>query len=427
MINTIRKYISQSLAPLPQMKVFIKRYYMVGSYCLARSNFFLKRVEPNLLKAYSITDKKYHCFFGYYDKTPWDSSNRYFLYLKVSFANRMPAPGEKAKICMLDLRTGTHKILAETLAWCWQQGCMLQWLGRKFDRFIIYNDFKGGKYVSVIYDILNDRKKIFPKPVYAVSKDGKQALTLNFSRLGYIRPGYGYVAVPFSDRNSLHPSSDGIWHLDLKRGRSTLLLSLEKLVHFQWKKEFEKAFHWVNHVEFNPSGNRFVFLHRWRFRQMSYTRMLTANSDGTDLYCLSDHGMVSHFTWKDDTHLLAWARQPIGDHYFIFEDKTKFKSIIGKNILDEDGHPSFSPDGRWILSDTYPNRERRRTLILFDTKTSQRFDIGRYFAPFRFEGPIRCDLHPRWSRDGTALCFDSIHEGKRQVYVVNDLSVVMDS
>lgn len=28
---------------------------------------------------------------------------------------------------------------------------------------------------------------------------------------------------------------------------------------------------------------------------------------------------------------------------------------------------------------------------------------------------IRCDLHPRFSRDGTALSFDSIHQGHRHV------------
>lgn len=419
MLNMVKRYISQTVTLFPKTKAFIKRCYQVGSYYLAKTKCLFKPVDPNLLQAYRITDKKSHCFFGYYDKCPWDSSGRYLLYLKVLFANRMPMSGEKATICMIDLHTGIHKDLAETRSWCWQQGCMLQWLGSDSDRLIIYNDFQDGQYVSVIYDIFKGIQNVFSKPVYAVSKDSKQALTLNFSRLHYIRPGYGYVAIPFLDKKSLYPSNDGVWHIDLETGKDTLLFSLDQLVHFQWKEEFEKAFHWVNHLEFSPIGNRFVFLHRWQFKYRTFTRMLTANPDGTDLYCISDHKMVSHFTWKNDTHLLAWASQPVGDHYFLFEDNKGCQGIIGKDILDEDGHPSFSPDGRWILADSYPDRKRQRTLILFDTKTYKRLDIGRYLVPFKYEGPIRCDLHPRWSRDGSSICFDSVHEGGRAIYCVD--------
>lgn len=51
--------------------------------------------------------------------------------------------------------------------------------------------------------------------------------------------------------------------------------------------------------------------------------------------------------------------------------------------------------------------------------------LGRYHAPQPFRGEIRCDLHPRWSRDERMVSFDSIHEGSRQVYVM-DVSDVVD-
>ena len=37
---------------------------------------------------------------------------------------------------------------------------------------------------------------------------------------------------------------------------------------------------------------------------------------------------------------------------------------------------------------------------------------------------MRSDLHPRWNRDGTQICFDSVHEGTRQVYVLNVKEIV---
>ena len=51
-------------------------------------------------------------------------------------------------------------------------------------------------------------------------------------------------------------------------------------------------------------------------------------------------------------------------------------------------------------------------------------DIGRFFAPRELDGEIRCDLHPRWSRDGTQVCLDSVHEGTRQMYVVEVRDIV---
>lgn len=36
--------------------------------------------------------------------------------------------------------------------------------------------------------------------------------------------------------------------------------------------------------------------------------------------------------------------------------------------------------------------------------------------PFNLQ--IRCDLHPRWALDGKTITFDSVHEGSRQIYLV---------
>jgi len=44
--------------------------------------------------------------------------------------------------------------------------------------------------------------------------------------------------------------------------------------------------------------------------------------------------------------------------------------------------------------------------------------VARVFAPFKYDNDTRCDLHPRWSRDGKMVCFDSIFEGKRGLYAV---------
>jgi len=401
---------------------------------MAKKSLLNQREEPNILQARAVFDENYHYFFGYYDNCPWESSQRYFLYLRVSFANRWPKLGEAAEICLVDLKSNERRVIAKTKAWCWQQGCRLQWLGGEPEQLIIFNDFQAGKYLSVIIDRYGTIKKVLPQPIYAVTKNGSRAVSLNFGRLHYGSPGYGYIAKPYIDIDNLHPEDDGLWHMDIETGKYKLIISLDQIVKQFKRKGFENNFHYFNHLEFNPSGTRFVFLHRWfkwgrgNSKGQEFTRMFTAKPDGSDLYLLADHGMVSHFTWKDDTHLLAWAYHPLaGCSYYLFEDQTEKIEVIGHGILTEDGHPSYSPDGRWILTDTYPDALRRKTLILFDNINSKRIDLGRYFTPFAFDGPFRCDLHPRWSHDGRSICFDSVHERKRRVYVVNVSSIVMPS
>jgi Tol biopolymer transport system component len=77
-----------------------------------------------------------------------------------------------------------------------------------------------------------------------------------------------------------------------------------------------------------------------------------------------------------------------------------------------------------ILTDTYPDSEGFKTLILWNVQSRQRIDIGRFYGPMRPMSIFVCDLHPRWSRDGQQVCIDSIHEGSRQMYVLDVSGIV---
>ena len=82
-----------------------------------------------------------------------------------------------------------------------------------------------------------------------------------------------------------------------------------------------------------------------------------------------------------------------------------------------DGHPSYSPDGKLVVTDNYPDRTRIASVRIM--RDNQIEVVARVFAPFRYDNDTRCDLHPRWSRDGTKICFDAAFEGHRGLYVVD--------
>lgn len=369
-----------------------------------------------------VTEGPRHHFFGYYDKCPWDVTGRYLLGLEIDLRDRPPGSDDAATVGMVDLAGGNRWIpLAETEAWNWQQGAMLQWVPSDTDALIIYNARSNASLVSVVRDVHDGSARTLPRPIYALSRDGRSALSLSFPRIHHCRPGYGYAGVPDPWRENPAPEEDGIWRMDLATGECWLIVPLARVATIDRRPSMDGARHWHNHIQFNTDDSRFLFLHRWRRDGMMWsTRMFTARPDGSDLYCVADHEMVSHFDWRDETHILAWARQhEEGDLYYLFTDKAREKEVVGRGVLTVDGHCSYSPDRRWILTDSYPDAESKRALILFRPADGRCIVLGRFYSPPELADEIRCDLHPRWSRDGSQVCIDSAHEGDRQLYVMD--------
>ena len=373
--------------------------------------------------ARAVTKGPKHHFFGYYDKCPWDSTGRYLLCMETDFIDRQPKAGEELTVGMVDLKDGDKYVpLDTTAAWSWQQGTMLQWLGSAPDKEVIYNAVAEKQSVAVIRDVHTGKTRTLPRPVYAMSPDGKKAVTLDFARLHRLRPGYGYATVPETHADELAPDKLGIWLMDAATGKNELVVSLKQLAGNKPDARFDGAEHWVNHLQFNPSATRFVFLHRWKKPgdRSWQTRLYTAKPDGTDLRLHLDDGMTSHFDWRDDDTLLAWARtKKDGDMFYLIPVADEPPKVVFGDVCDRDGHCSYSPDRKWVLNDTYPDKDSNRQLMLLKVANGRRYDLNKFRSPAALAGPFRCDLHPRWNRDGTQVCIDSAHEPTRQVYVLD--------
>jgi len=368
-------------------------------------------------------------WFAYYDKIQFDETNHYVLAMEVDFQDRTPTPDDVIKLGMVDIEGSDQWIpFAESRAWSWQQGCMLQWLpGSK--KQVIYNDRDGDHYISVIQDVFTGEKRVLPKAIYAVSPTGKLAVGTNFARIDDTRPGYGYKGVVDPGADDLHPDNDGLYVLNLETGESKLLFSYDQIAAIPQDMETPGK-HWFNHLLFNTDGTRFIFLHRAYKKGIKEggwaTRMFTAAPDGAGLYCVADHGMVSHFIWKNPKQILAWSTEPQpGNRFHLYDDQTDKVEVIGDGILTHDGHCTYSPGGQWILTDGYPSKERMQPLMLFRPADSKLVVIGAFYLPPEHKGEFRCDLHPRWSRNGKYITIDSMHEGDvRQVYLLDVSEIV---
>ena len=360
-------------------------------------------------------DDGYEYLFGYYDKCPWSDDGRYLLALKVKNAYAVADSTVPAEIVRIDLESeNACETLAKTNCWNVQQGCMAQWMD---DDTILYNDFRNGDYCAVFLNLVSGEERIVNRPIYSVSPDRKTALSLDFARLHRLRPGYGYANTPDATKGQLCPDTPCIWKIDLVSGEIVPLLTYRDFYSFETRPEMEGAEHKVNHLMISPDGKRFMVLHRWFKKKVKYTRLITCDMDGTGMYNLSDDDFVSHCCWKNNSQILSYLNKKDGGKgYYLMTDRTK-EYIRCWTQLTMDGHPTYSYNGRNVVTDTYPDRRRVQSLYLMNGNRVKR--VARVFAPFKYGGNTRCDLHPRWNKDGSQICFDTAFNGKRCVCIVN--------
>ena len=364
-----------------------------------------------------------HLFASYYGINSWSADQRYVTVLQTPIKYRLPDENDPAMLGLVDMETNEFIPLAETRAWNFQQGCMAHWLGTYPNSRIIYNDMVDGKYVSIIMDVHTKEKiKTIPYPVCAVSPNGKEAVSINFSRLRTTREAYGYGGDGQDARLSdQFPEDDGLFLVDLETGKAKLLVSIHDIKE-QVPEVPEEGIEYFNHILFSREGGKIFWLAR-AIPQRN-TSSFTVNRDGTNIQrCFPDGWGGSHFDWLSEDELMITGPYMGKDNaHILFTIGQDNYQRLGNGLLDYDGHGTFSPDGRWMVTDTYPNRGlKEQKLYLMDMKTEAVLPMGRYLHPpeFRDNGKdAACDLHPRWSPEGDMIGFNSVTTGSRQVYVI---------
>ena len=365
-------------------------------------------------------------FFGFHDRSPWCDDDSLLLANRFSIPNRQITKSDTLEVGIFKGENyNTFVPLAVTKSFNWQQGCFSQWIGKKKE--FIYNSFDAGRNISIVMDADGKEIRRFDLPAAAVSPDGKYMLSYNFNRLAIYAPGYGYENGTDEDAGIKIPTRHGLSLVNIETGEKKELFTVADIAAFQPDRAMNDAFHFFTHCLFSPSGKRFVFYHR-SIRDMNFvhTRMISCDLDGGNKFIFSADGWVSHIGWKDDKRILAYCRtKKFGDAYTLFEDQSDNYEPVGKNVFTSDGHPSFSPaDNSIFITDTYPDRYRLSSLMLYDCKTGTRTDLAKLKQPLQFRNELRCDLHPRWNRAGTMVCFDSAHSGMRSLCTIDILNKI---
>lgn len=377
---------------------------------------------PEFSEAIQLLDNgKEHLYASYYGINSFSANQKYVTVLETDVKYRLPTENDPATLGLVDLESQEFIPLTTTRAWNFQQGCMAHWLATSPDSLIIYNDLRKGKFVSIIMNVhTKEEVKIIPYPVSAVSPNGKEAVNINFARLRETRTDYGYGGEGQNPQsNVLFPEDDGIFLVDLETGIAKLIVSIAD-VKSQVPEVPETGKEYFNHTLFSRDGSKIFWLARARPKRN--TTSFTVNRDGTNLLrAFPDGWGGSHFDWLNGNELMITGKyEATQDAHILYTIGEKNYKRLGNGLLDYDGHGTFSPDGKWMITDTYPygSALREQKIYLMDMETEAVLPLGRFVEPEEFVSHWRCDIHCRWSPKGDLVGFNSTHTGSRQVYLI---------
>lgn len=418
------------------------------------------------------TSGEYPEWGGYYNYDFLSADASKLLCNRSSMDARAVEKGDIVEVGYYDFCSGIWNKLDESDSFNWPQATMLQWIPGTEDKEVIFNLSKDGHLISRIINIETGEKRDMRYPVYCVTPDGKQAITLNLER-SYWTPAYHYQSVVNEECNVDVLEGDGIFSLDLDTNTVRQIVSLDDVLKIKPEERFSEGKHWLEHIMISPSGEKFVFLHRYMYEDSArLTRIFIADIDGSNLKIIDNWQKYiwSHFGWKTDDSFVIYTREEnnfskayngktIAQQKSGLSFKSKIYSLIkfvykkffsgflpsnfkqrlankmgyqmyelaenGEYVLKEtysddllniDGHPSFEKTGRYMITDSYADDKKYRRLTVWDTEKKKGILVGSFYSPF-WGTPASCDLHPKLSRDGSHIVIDTACSGMHRMMV----------
>lgn len=395
-----------------------------------------------------VTPERPACIHRFFDTSPISPSGRYLAVLQLPREDGQPQPGEAAQVVVVDLETGTDRVVAETCGWEPQMGANLNWGGS--DHELYFNDVDTATWQPFAWklDPLGGTRRRLGGTVYHASPDGRWLISANLTTSRRTQPGYG-VMIP-DDRVRTNPGlaqDDGFYLTDTHSGECRLLASIAELfarsdppVRFDGIEDCEV---YGFHSKFNPQGDWLMLSLRWfrhrdeptfdmfRVRHSEvHFAWVTMPLDGSRVHC-----PVGPEEWRKGGHHATWF--PDGERLSmnvnIREEGMRFVQArrdghdyteILTDVLGS-GHPTIHRDGRHLVTDTYTHEP----LAFGDGTIPLRWvDLrdGTETCAVRIntqqpcpDNALRVDPHPAWDPTWRYVTFNAFVGGTRHVFVAD--------
>lgn len=421
---------------------------------LLQYDFKPYRPGKTLGDVYQVTPQDGYYANTYYDIVPWSPSQQYMAVTKLPYQDKITTLGDIAEVCIIDLKNRTIRTVYKTKVWGYQLGANLHW--GSTDRYLYTNDIiEGDHAVTVRIDLETGETNAYEGPMYDLAAEQQNVIGptleyLNTTQYAYTTPAPRADPAAFMRLPVGAADDEGLWKTDLQSNQNRLLVSLASAAASLEEHEYyQGGTFYFFHTKYNPQADKIMLvvrctfpdLEKYEYKDSRNPSLLTTDADGNKIKVV-----VSRQQWQAGGHHPTW--HPDGEHIimnltpeWLGEDQLRFCQfkadgsdfkILSKKIIGG-GHPSITPDSRYLLSDAYPfepqalgNGEIPIRLIDLQAQKEHSIctvftDLGQKYEVRRFWGPSKLDAHPVWDRKYQQVCFNGAPEGKRAV-LVGDLS-----
>ena len=440
-----------------------------------------RKILTDFVKEVFVTPGSDSEWFGYYNYDPLSTDHTRLLCHRTTHEAVAPEKGMTVEVGYYEIQKEEWHRIGISDSWNWPQAASAQWLSTNGkDDSVIYNASENNHNIAVIHDIQSSKDRKLDWSIYGITPDSKKSIAIDMERAHWCRT-YHYQSVSNESLNVPIAEGDGIFEIDLVHNTRRCIVAIQDVIAKDADSNFLQLKHWVEHVMISPSGEKFAFLHRFSpiDSPMQYqTRLCIANIDGSNLKVVKgwrDYSL-SHFGWKSNDEFCIYSvKIPALQKQFLSSIKTSgskpqgkiglksriivaLKNVIPPSIrsylkggrsanfyqfyklqndeylptfrLDKpafniDGHPSFTKDGRFMITDTYADKKGWRHLYAYNIETGKEVELAKFYEPL-VGNPARCDLHPKLSRDNNYVTVDTTNTGKHgmEVYRINWAEII---
>ena len=250
--------------------------------------------------------------------------------------------------------------------------------------------------------------------MYDISSDGRLGITLDFERLGVMRPGYGYTCKPYKVGDLW---SEGISIIDIEKN-----LLVKKITYKELSDNIKKAddihHFYINHLSFSPDATKFLFFWIDEDKGFHQASLGVYDIPSGQLIPLETEDKASHYVWDGNNEIICTVlKRNYVCQYCRFNILERSKKQIAPNSLKVDGHPSIYAKGTF-LTDTYPDTRGFQHIFWVKETEDIKTEVVNIYSIPTTNSERRTDLHPRLSEDKKFISFDSNHDRLRKMLVL---------
>jgi len=329
---------------------------------------------------------------SYYDIPPWSPATG-----RIAFT-RMKAPSDsEGQIWVMDHDGDNPTLVAASRAVSANGGAMPQWSADGYR--VYYRDREADQSLIAFYDERTDEHGQYPGDLRMICPVGnRQAYHSRHTDLP-------------EDEVPKRRRDQGVFVQDLETGNSDLIVSLDDCLQSHPRRDEIRNWHlYIKHTKWSPDGSRLLFVFT---NEIAYERKYGETPRVKDVYVVSPDGtglrrvgqFGNHPLWHPNGREVLTNSPYEGrpGNSLVLTDVHTGESRPGATCVPGTGHPSYSPDGRFIAADQVTEDTARIRLIDVEQDRAECL-VQMAYHDHTHAGT---HLHPVWSRDGKQLLYAS--------------------